>query len=320
MLKKKILVNKLKLIKIKSNSYIITPEQLKYKQSLSLEEKIDLSLAVIQEWYEYWDGKVYVSFSGGKDSTVLLDLVRSIYEDVQGVFCNTGLEYPEIIQFVNKTKDIIHIHPKYKFIDIIEKYGYPVISKGVSSRIPELDYAINTKNKNVILKILGNRGFNIPVKYRFLLKAPFKINDVCCSYLKKHPFKKFEKETKLHAIIGTMASESNLRKHYYLQNGCNTFNRKRPLSNPLSFWLEKDIWEYIEKYNINYSSIYDKGYHRTGCIFCMFGVHLEKNPNKFELMKETHPKQYKYCMENLGIRKVLNFINSGLKEKQQIKF
>jgi len=73
-------------------------------QSWSLERKIQVTQTRIIDWYQTWDGAVYVSFSGGKDSTVLLDLVRRIYPDVPAVFCDTGLEYPEIRDFV-KTKD-----------------------------------------------------------------------------------------------------------------------------------------------------------------------------------------------------------------------
>ena len=73
-----------------------TNEDLKELQSKSLEEKIQISTARIIEWYEHWDGKVAVSFSGGKDSTVLLDLVRNVYPDVIAVYSDTGLEFPEI--------------------------------------------------------------------------------------------------------------------------------------------------------------------------------------------------------------------------------
>ena len=83
-----------------------TKEDLKELQSKSLEEKIQISTARIIEWYENWEGQVFVSFSGGKDSTVLLDLVRKLYPDVEGVFFDTGLELPEIREFV-KTKDNI---------------------------------------------------------------------------------------------------------------------------------------------------------------------------------------------------------------------
>lgn len=73
-----------------------TSYDLAQMQSLPLEQKVIMSQRRIQEWYDYWDGQVYVSFSGGKDSTVLLDIVRKMYPDVPAVFVNTGLEYPEI--------------------------------------------------------------------------------------------------------------------------------------------------------------------------------------------------------------------------------
>ena len=60
--------------------------QLQQKQSLPLEAKIAMTQQRIREWYEHWDGEVYVSFSGGKDSTVLLHIVRQMYPDVPAVF------------------------------------------------------------------------------------------------------------------------------------------------------------------------------------------------------------------------------------------
>ena len=76
-----------------------TKEDLKELQSKSLEEKIQISTARIIEWYEHWDGKVYISNSGGVDSTVLSDLVHRVYPDVPDVYCDTGLEYPELRDF-----------------------------------------------------------------------------------------------------------------------------------------------------------------------------------------------------------------------------
>ncbi len=69
---------------------------LRQMQSLPLQVKIRMTKERIRKWYEYWDGNVYVSFSGGKDSTVLLHIVRSLYPDVKAVFSDTGLEYPEV--------------------------------------------------------------------------------------------------------------------------------------------------------------------------------------------------------------------------------
>lgn len=79
-------------------------KELKERQSWSLEQKIDHSLGAIDQFYQRLNGKVYISFSGGKDSTVLYWLARKIYPDIKAVFCNTGNEYPDIVQFVNKIK------------------------------------------------------------------------------------------------------------------------------------------------------------------------------------------------------------------------
>ena len=69
-----------------------TNEDLKQMQSFDLDRKIQITQTRIIEFYERLEGKVYISFSGGKDSTVLLDLVRRIYPDVPAVYIDTGLE------------------------------------------------------------------------------------------------------------------------------------------------------------------------------------------------------------------------------------
>lgn len=261
----------------------------------------------IIQWYEYWDGNVYVSFSGGKDSTVLLDQVRKIYPDVVAVFSDTGLEYPEIREFVKTIDNVVWIKPKMNFKEVLNKYGYPVISKEVSQKI----YQIRNTNSEALRnkRLHGDKKGNgkIPEKWKYLIEATFKINNKCCDALKKSPIHIYEKESGFKPFIGTMAVDSALRKTSYLAQGCNSYEG-RQASTPMAFWLESDIWDYIHKYNLPYSKIYDLGYSRTGCMFCMFGVHLEKEPNRFQLMKITHPKQYDYCMNVLGISKALEYI------------
>ena len=110
-------------------------QRLKELQALPLYRKIGITTARIIEWYQHWDGNVYVSFSGGKDSTVLLHIVRSIFPDVPAVFSNTGLEYPEIQKFVRGFDNVVTIYPKTKFMDIMGTYGYPLIGKEVSEAI-----------------------------------------------------------------------------------------------------------------------------------------------------------------------------------------
>ena len=106
-------------------------------QSLPLSAKIQMTKQRIRQWIEeYGEEGVYVSFSGGKDSTVLLDIARSVYPDIKAVFVDTGLEYPEIRQFVKTFDNIDWLRPKMNFKQVIEKYGYPFISKEVSIILP----------------------------------------------------------------------------------------------------------------------------------------------------------------------------------------
>lgn len=98
-------------------------EQLEEMQRLPLSRKIQITTARIIEWYQHYDGKVYVAFSGGKDSTVLLDIVRRIYPDVPAVFSDTGLEFPEVRAFARSCENVTIIKPEMNFRQVIEKYG-----------------------------------------------------------------------------------------------------------------------------------------------------------------------------------------------------
>jgi len=279
---------------------------LDYRQNLPLDLKIDYSKKRIRDWYEFWEGKVYVSFSGGKDSTVLLHLVREIYPNIKAVFVDTGLEYPEIRDFVKTIDNVIWLKPKLSFYDVIKKYGYPIISKEQAQYIDQYRTAKSEKTKNT--RWNGHEGGQgkISEKWKYLLDAPFKISARCCDFIKKNPVKKFEKETELKPFLGVMAADSSKRKQDYIKYGCNSFESKRPISRPIGFWTDKDIWDYIKLKELKYSKIYDMGFNNTDCVFCAFGVHLEKN-NKFDIMENTHPKLYNYCMNKLNMREVLQW-------------
>lgn len=108
-------------------------QYLKALQSQPLELKITSTKNRIREWvYHYGEENVYVSFSGGKDSTVLLHIVRSIFPNIKAVFVDTGLEYPEIRKFIKTFDNVDILRPKMRFDEVIKKYGYPLISKEVS--------------------------------------------------------------------------------------------------------------------------------------------------------------------------------------------
>lgn len=364
------------------------PWDLAQMQSLPLEAKIIMTQQRIRIWYEHWDGQVYVSFSGGKDSTVLKHIVDGMYSDVPAVFVNTGLEYPEIQKFVKDIKarkydcfnsDVEIIRPEMRFDNVLRKYGYPVISKPVANSVRQARQSIKAGNYSLRLCQLGVNeteygGLKVPEgydfhktvekskfrkkKYRFLIEAPFEVSEQCCDVMKKKPAANYEKATGRKPFIGTLASESMARETKWFRHGCNAFDAEKPQSAPLSFWTEQDILHYIKKYNVPYASVYgdividekvdgenvlegqinlidylgcydpeDKlkttGCDRTGCIYCAFGCHLEKGKNRFQRMKETHPRQYEYCIgggeyneegkwqpskEGLGLGKVLDYI------------
>lgn len=289
---------------------------LRQKQSLPLEAKIVLTRRRIRSWYEYWGGDVYVSFSGGKDSTVLLHLVRGLYPSVPAVFLDTGLEYPEIRSFVRTIRNVIWLKPKKPFTQVIQEYGYPVVSKEVSQKVNQIRNTNSQYLRDLRMGLKGRKS-SLPKKWHFLIEAPFPISSHCCDVLKKIPSKRYESNTKAKPFIGNLASDSSQRTLAYMRWGCNSYERSRPMSQPLSFWCEEDIWNYIESNNLPYSTIYDKGYTRTGCMFCTFGIMREDSPNRFQKMKETHPKLWNYCINTLGVGEILSFINIPSGEEVQ---
>ena len=290
-------------------------------QSLPLELKIIKSQQRIREWYEHWQGNTYISVSG-KDSMVVYDLVKKQYPNTPAVFCNTGLEWPEVIANIKTLDNVEIIRPKMNFKDVIDKYGYPVVSKEQSWFIYQYRTTKSEKLKNYRWYGDNKKRFKISEKWKYLVDAPFKVSSLCCDVMKKRPFEIYEKKTGRKPFLGVMAADSRQRKGQYLRHGgCNAFNlKKRPRSNPIGFWVKQDVLQYIFENKISYPACYgdlvvdNNGIFKmseepnTGCMFCMFGVHMESEPNKFQRMKLSHPKQYDYCINKLGLGEVLDYI------------
>jgi 3'-phosphoadenosine 5'-phosphosulfate sulfotransferase (PAPS reductase)/FAD synthetase len=177
------------------------------------------------------------------------------------------------------------------------------------------------KKKKGMIPSDDNRSRFSQEKYKFFLDAPFDISNMCCKVMKKAPLHKYMKETGRFPMTAQMADESRLRTQQWINNGCNGFQMKSPISNPMSFWLENDVLQYIVENNLPICSVYGKvikdtdceeqmditdfipcemtqrykttGRKRTGCMLCGFGCHLEKpGEGRFEQLRETHPKMY----------------------------
>ena len=286
-------------------------QRLKELQALPLDRKIMITQTRIIEWYLKWAGQVYVSFSGGKDSTVLLHIARQCFPDIEAVFVNTGLEYPEIQKFAKSFENVTVIRPEMSFVDVITHYGYPIISKSVANCIRLAKngspFRLKRMRGEVMLKNGKKSWFNTE-KYAPIMSCDFEVSELCCDVMKKMPTKDFEKQTGKKPIIATMAQESLSREKNWLAFGCNAFDSKRPKSAPISFWTEQDILEYVRKYNLPIAPVYGEvvtvendcklcttGCDRTGCIFCAFGAHTHGD-DRFIRLKDSHPRQYEYCI------------------------
>lgn len=304
-----------------------TLDDLKILRSLSLDLKIQKTKIRIKEFVSRFGvDNVYVSFSGGLDSTVLLHIARTIYPKMKACFCNTGLEYPEIQKFIKNFENVDIITPKLSFCDVIKKYGYPFISKDVAKTI----YYFKKGSNFALDRINGiNSKTGKRVQYRIdrygkwvdLLKLDYNISHYCCIKTKEEPLNNYSKFYDLYPIVATLTEESKLREEAWLKTGCNAFNSKKILSKPISFWTKQDILTYAKLNSLSYCKIYgDIVYcdnyfnydtilyendniklkttlnNRQGCIFCGFGAHNDKY-SRFKQLKITHPKQYYYCME-----------------------
>ena len=368
-----------------------TMSDLYQMQSLPLSIKIRMTQYRIREWVDYYgaDG-VYIAFSGGKDSSVLLHVAREKYPKISAVYVDTGLEYPEVREFVKRQENVEIIRPKMNFRQVIIKYGYPMIGKEVAGcvygarrymekllerersaehggKVPNHSYMAdlvgidrredkeNELYKSLIRGEIPSTDIKTPVRYlimqgkyphkengvetseyskmynkeryKFFLEAPFEIADHCCSIMKKSPMHSYAKRTGKMPMTAQMASESRLRTTNWLKNGCNGFDMKSPISNPMSFWTEQDVLEYIFNNHIPIADVYGEvtadfgeapprentmdmgifdtgkpvfdttGCSRTGCVFCGFGCHRDKSPNRWELAEKlSNPEIIDYMM------------------------
>ena len=345
----------------------LTKDAARKLMALDVQDKEILTYEKLDEWYTAWGGQCYVSFSGGKDSTVLaylaawyLSSFRTPPWELNLVFVNTGLEYPQIQKFVNEYADwlrrefprvTVNLHrlrPKMNIRQVLTKYGYSIVSKEVAYNV----WLARRGNKYRMMRLrgemldkYGNKSVWNCDNWAFLLDAPFLVSSECCHIMKKRAAHTYERESREKPIVAMMAEEGRQRFYTWTATGCNAFEGKRPMGNPMSFWTEQDVLRFIVDHQLPYASVYGDivardgendygatlidcnlhctGCQRTGCMFCAFGAHLEKGINRFQRMKLTHPKHYQFCIgggafdtdglwkptkDGLGYARVLDYI------------
>jgi 3'-phosphoadenosine 5'-phosphosulfate sulfotransferase (PAPS reductase)/FAD synthetase len=282
----------------------------------ALQVKIEAAEKIIDEAYIKHNGRLFISFSAGKDSTILRHIARRKYPDMKVVFSNTTNELTEILRYLKQFPDTIIVNPEMSFKQVVESEGFPLISKETSQKANELKNSGGRKTQ--LLRYYGSvKGSGIlSKKYRFLASQEFDVTAKCCKILKKDPLEKYAKKDGLKPLIALMSDESMLRQQLALY-GENTDKKIYPFLT--TGWTEADIWEYARRYNIRFAECYYDRWigdvfiprvNRSGCENCDYGSHLMEN-DKFKRSKLVSPKKYK---------KVMSYKNNGVtfEEARQI--
>jgi 3'-phosphoadenosine 5'-phosphosulfate sulfotransferase (PAPS reductase)/FAD synthetase len=343
--------------------YKVSREELQKRQALPLIEKIRWCCEMYLDFVEvHGTENVYHAYSGGKDSDVMVDIIEKLHQGkwndillpmhrflytllVEGkpapgkTFCNTGLEWPEIVEHVkNRYPETVVLKPKIGFTRFITTIGVAVGSKKIAMQIRRVKgYIEKPSSKNEATRVLyltgikrdGSKGNSkIPEKWMKLLNAPFKVTDKCCDNFKKDPFHEFEKITRKKPIVGTTAEESDQRTVSYMKTGCISWEKGKEQLRPISIFTKKDIWEYSEKYALKFCEVYYdrtkeikqidgsiklsfiEAEDQTGCTFCLFGLHLEPKhkANRIQRIAISNPKYYDIIINKCNLGFVLKWL------------
>ena len=272
---------------------------------------------------EYGEENFYISFSGGKDSTVVHYLVDMAVPGnrIPRVFINTGIEYNEIVKFVKETAEhddrVVILKPSRPIKATLEKYGYPFKSKEHSEKLSQYQ---RSGESEYIKKYLTKEQFGCPSFLRYQFSDSFKllVSRECCRKMKKEPIKKWEKENnRPSCITGMRAAEGGERTHL----GCILTGKNGKLKKFHPLVKVTDEWEtwLINSHNVQLASLYYSPYNfkRTGCKGCPFALELQ---DQLEIMERYFPEERKQCEIIWGpVYKEYRRLGYRLKKDEQLK-
>lgn len=287
---------------------------------MSLDDRIRDACHRIEELYYETGGKCYVSFSGGKDSTVLLALIKLCEEvltippnSIPAVFSNTGIELGITYDFVKWVKanyypNVQVIFPVKPFSWVMEHEGKPLKSKMKSKDLRQYHYG--KRSELLLLLLLGQCGTGkLSSKHRLGDKDlhmvhddfPIKPSNKCCDWMKKKPFEKYAKENgMLGNMQGVRIAEGGAREsaaNVRLRTGgklCTWIKGGIIQKAPIIDWSDSEVDEFIEKYNVPLSDAYTKfGFKRTGCMACPYAREVDED---LKYLYFHEPNRYKASM------------------------
>ncbi|HBK53803.1 MAG TPA: hypothetical protein DDZ44_07705 [Syntrophomonas wolfei] len=321
------------------------PEQIqrfREMQALPYRLKIPYAIGKAQEFYDTLDGKVFCSV-GGLDSITLLRFLRKYVDpDIPGMTISS-LEDKSIQKIHHQLGNMVFLKPYKSKVQVIREHGYPVISKEKAGKIQLLQ---NPTEKNATVRhaiMTGETGayggyrkgtrMKLPQKWLNLFggpenanygtdyqTAPFKVSPDCCYYMKEKPADDWAKKNRLHPYMGLMASEGGQREKALIKNGCNYYGKTVTRSCPFAIFKRQDLLQLALDMEVPVPEIYGEiargpdgtlrttMAQRTGCTMCGFGIHIEKRPHRFDRLRITNYKEWKFWMYDMGWGKVLDYI------------
>ncbi len=324
-------------------------------QTLPYEHKISFAKGKAQEFFAEMKGQVYCSV-GGLDSLTLLFFLRKYVDSGIAGVSVSSLEDGSIQRIHRGLDNMVILQPYKTKVQVIREFGYPVISKLKARKIEHLQKPDNPKQTFVKALMTGEMGaqgkfghsrkLKLPdkwialfgglyQKYRpdiYCKAAPFKVSDRCCWWMKEKPAEDFRKQGGLAPYMGLMASEGGQRELGLLKNGCNYYGKTITRSCPFAIFTRTDLLQLALDLHVPVPEIYGEikrqldgtlettKAKRTGCIMCGFGIHIEKRPHRFDRLRQTSPKEWRFWMYDMGWGKVLDYIGVGWNEEEMPLF
>lgn len=323
----------------------MTPHEFMQKQSLPYEAKINhagIRAHEFQDWAIEHDRNICISI-GGLDSITLYYFLKSIGIDATPVSVSV-LEDKSIQKIHRQIPGMVFVKPYKSKVQVLQEYGFPVISKEKASKIEHLQKPDNPKQTFIHAIMTGQMGeqghygqsqkLKLPDKWIKLFggpyndhrpdisckTAPFKVSAECCKWMKEKPAQDWQKQNNMVPYLGLMASEGGQREMGLRKNGCNYYGKTTIRSCPFAIFNRQDTLQLALDLNVPVPAIYGTiaplpngtlyttRAQRTGCSMCGFGIHIEDRPHRFDRLREDNPKEWEFWMYKMGWGKVLDYI------------